>query len=433
MSSWNPIRSPLAWLLIAALAVRVAAGLWAQSRVGPGQQFAFGDSDGYWKLAGTLARGEPYEYGAPPARIFRAPGYPLILASLFLLYGGEPPITAAIVLNAGLGTITVAGVYALAALLFDLRTARIAGAIAAFYPGAIGMSAFVLSEAAFCPLLIAQLFLSTLAWQAARVKQSVFWALAAGALGGAATLVRPSWLFFTPLAALIGLFGVRVIAQRLTISCCLIFGMAAIMAPWWVRNYHEVGHFVPTTLQVGASLYDGQSPHATGASNMSFVPEFAALEQRNPADNETYEYRLDRRLRHAAVDWMTTHPGRVLQLAGIKFLRLWNVWPNEAEFRSWPLRLAVFATYVPLLLLSLYGAWRFTGRGWPYILCWLPAGYFTAIHMIFVSSIRYREPVMLSLAVLAAAAVVFPSQPADRTLPTNAFPDQAAKMTLRER
>ncbi len=95
----------------------------------------------------------------------------------------------------------------------------------------------------------------------------------------------------------------------------------------------------------------------------------------------------------------------------MKFVRLWNVWPNEAEFRSWPLRVAVCATYVPLLLLAIVGAVRFTRLGWPYVLCWLPAVYFTLIHMVFVSSLRYREPAMLPLAVLAAGALVFYQMP----------------------
>jgi hypothetical protein len=64
------------------------------------------------------------------------------------------------------------------------------------------------------------------------------------------------------------------------------------------------------------------------------------------------------------------------------------------------------ATYTPVLILALVGGWRFATRGWPYALCLLPALYFTLLHVVFVSSIRYREPAMMTLIVLAAGAAV---------------------------
>ena len=118
--------------------------------------------------------------------------------------------------------------------------------------------------------------------------------------------------------------------------------------------------------------------------------------------SDGFEYRLDRRFRQAAWDWACANPGRVVQLAGIKFLRIWNFWPNEPSFAAWPVRLAVLASYLPLMLLAALGLRRAVGCGWPGALCWLPAVYFTLLHTVFVSSIRYRQPAMLGLIVLAA-------------------------------
>jgi hypothetical protein len=133
------------------------------------------------------------------------------------------------------------------------------------------------------------------------------------------------------------------------------------------------------------------------------MAKFEALEHAQDArSTETFEYRLDRRLAREASDWAWANPGRAAELAWIKFLRIWNIWPNEPAFRGWGARLVMAVCYVPLLALSLIGAWRFTRLGFPYALAWLPAVYLTLLHMIFVGSIRYREPAMLALAVLAA-------------------------------
>ena len=105
------------------------------------------------------------------------------------------------------------------------------------------------------------------------------------------------------------------------------------------------------------------------------------------------------------LDWARAHPLRVAQLAGVKVLRTWNLWPNEPGLSSWPVRIAVCCTYLPVLLLGIVGAGRTIRLGWPYILCWLPALYFTLLHAVFVGSIRYRQPAMFGLIVLAAGVV----------------------------
>ena len=227
-----------------------------------------------------------------------------------------------------------------------------------------------------------------------------------------ATLVRPSWLPFTAFAIAIALVLDSHRRRQLLIGAAMAAALAVAMLPWWIRNAQVTGRFVATSLQAGASLYDGLNPMADGSSNMTFVPDFTAAEHtaEHAADQaggerDTFEYRLDRRMHGAAVEWAKANPSRVAQLAWIKFARIWNVWPNDPSFRSWPLRLAVFFTYTPLLILGLVGIWRFSPRGWPYVLAWLPAVYLTLLHMVFVGSIRYREPAMLALTVLAAGVL----------------------------
>jgi hypothetical protein len=419
------------WAVLAlALILRLMVGVWWQSRLAPGERFEFGDSEAYWVLAQQIAHGEPYQYGSPDARVFRMPGYPALLAVLLRLFGDLMPVMYARAASAVFGTATVAAVYWLAALLYDRRTGLVAALAAACYPGAIAMSIVVLSEAPFCPLYLAQLAAWVKCWQSGEPRKSLIWAVISGLLGGLATLVRPDWLLFAPFAAVVGLVLIKIdtrtsspghrlgsapatdVRRIFKHIAVMLLVLAAVMTPWWWRNARVVGHFVPTTLQVGASLYDGLNPKANGASEMSFVPGFIKEEQRHPsADDEAFEYRLDRRLWKAAWQWAIAHPSRVAKLAVWKLSRMWNVWPNDPRNRGGLVRLVTAITYVPAIVLALVGVWRTRGQAWPAALCWLPAVYLTLLHVVFVSSVRYREPPMLGLLIFTAAALTRGTRP----------------------
>lgn len=395
-------------LVLLALVVRlVAAWVWQARLAG---QFGFGDSLSYWQLGQHLGLGQPYRFGEQIGWIFRMPGYPALLAPIFWLAGPEASPLWGRALGAILGSLTVLGAWALARQLFGPRAGLIAAAMTAFYPGAIAASVLILSEAPFCPLMLANLLFWVWAEQSPGRGRAAGWALAAGVVAGLGTLVRPSWLLFLPFAAAVALVGWGGRKRRLALVAVMVLGLLVMMTPWWLRSLRLCGHFVPTTLQAGASLYDGWNPQATGASDMRFVGEFFGAYYRNPPQlpaeyPAAWEDYIDQRMGQAAVRWAKEHPGQVLSLAGTKFVRLWNLWPNEAALARWWIRLGVLITYLPLLLLGLVGAGLSIRRGFPYVLCWLPAVYFTLLHMIFVSSIRYREPAMLGLMVLAAGVV----------------------------
>ncbi len=424
----------LALILALALAVRLTVAACWQSRLDG--RFGFGDSESYWTLGRAVAGGQPYRYGSDDAEVFRTPGYPVILAPIFLLGGNEPPVMWARVESAVLGTLAVLCVWWLGRMLFDERTGLIAAAVAAFYPGAIAVGVLVLSESPFCVLMLVQLALWTLALRASEVgvagakrsdapeplghrlwlcrqppgRNALLLAVAAGLAAGAATLVRPSWLLFTPMAVLISVVVCGQKLRHLRIGAAVLLGLIVAMTPWWVRNAQVTSRFVPTTLQVGASLYDGLNPAATGASDMDFVDRFAEKvrsqsDESQEQPSEPFEVRLDRRLRTEAIHWAMSNPTRAAKLAAVKVMRTWNIWPNEPSLSAWPVRLAVALTYTPILILGILGAAGTIRLGWPYILCWLPAVYFTMLHAVFIGSIRYRQPAMLGLIVLAAGVV----------------------------
>ncbi|HAY81430.1 MAG TPA: hypothetical protein DCY79_16625 [Planctomycetaceae bacterium] len=395
-------------ILCMAFAVRLAAATWWQARLPDATSFAMPDSESYWYLGTTVAHGKPYQFGTDKSKIFRAPGLPVLLGCLFVVTQDEKTVWPARLWGCVFGTATVAAIMWLARLLFDSGTSLVAGLLATFYPGGIVMSIMILSESPFCLLMVLHLICWTLAWKATGRRQQLLYAGLGGLIAGLGVLTRPSWLLLIPFALLIAVaLGPRR-KDHLAIGGAMLLGLVIIMTPWWVRNYRITGHLVPTTLQVGASLYDGLNPQATGASNMDFVAPFYTAELALEASAEAplpdvFEYRLDRRMRDAAVTYAREHPGRAIQLAGIKLVRMWNLWPNANEFGNLTARLVVLIGYLPLLCLALCGVYQYARRDWPYLLCCLPAIYFTCLHMIFVSSIRYRQPAMLVLIVLAAA------------------------------
>ncbi|MGD9631977.1 MAG: ArnT family glycosyltransferase [Pirellulales bacterium] len=398
-------------LMILALVVRLAfLGVWQRTHAVDPQRFEFPDSASYWELGRHLAAGEPYEAGVSVRRVERAPGYPLLLATMFRVVGQDATPTSARVMGAMLGALTVGAVYWLARQIFGVQAAWLSSAIVALYPEAIAISVLPLSDGPFCLWMMLQFC----AWRwATHTQSSSGWgvAAAAGVLGGVATLTRPSWLLFSPLLTVMWTLATRFDGRQLRLSGVMLLSLAATMMPWWIYASRVAGSFVATTLWVGPSLYDGLSPTADGSSEMSFVPRFEAqlraadAQAAAAADTAPFEARFDRMMRDEAIHWAAQHPAKLLRLAGTKLLRMWNVWPNEAQFRSGLVRLVVCISYTPIVLLAIYGAWHFRQQRPDVLMLLLPAAYFSLLHAIFIGSLRYRQGAMLTLAILAGAAL----------------------------
>jgi len=408
-------------VLIAALVSRFLAAVVLQAyieRARTGRLCVFPDTEYYWMLAQTIRHGRPYEIieGATASyRAMRTPGYPLFLAACQGLFGES---TLAVRLVQGvLGAASVGMVFVLTRRLDASSRPRsgagtvypvaalAAATLAAINPYYVGISELLLSEALFIPLALACLWGLAVLWRepdepdSIKPGGSVLIAIAAGAAGGAAVLTRPSFLLFLP-AALIWWLVIRAFShdRRLfkdAARSALIFtiGFVIVMSPWWYRNARTYGRFVPTSVWLGACLYDGLSPAATGASDMRFreAPDIRGLG----------EIEQDQELTRRAIEFVRENPARALQLGKIKLGRYWSPWPNAVEFQSPVLAIASTVIVIPVYALLLAGVWNRRRDPRALVLAAGPLIYFCAVHLVFVSSIRYRIPGEIIAAPLA--------------------------------
>jgi len=433
------MRAPSLWrILELALLARVSAAVaveWYVRRQGTPRVCVFDDAEYYWSLAGTIRQGTPYEvveWGDIPHFALRTPGYPAFLAACQTILGDRP--LGARLVQAGLGMLTVWLVYRLSReiagknegssiALGERSTGRpdgrpwtvplLAAALAAVHPYAVVMSVLILSEAVFVPLMLTALWGMAGVWNgiaagpAAGSRRALLIAFGVGAASGAAILVRPSWALFVPAMLAVWAWGVVVapgVPPRLRILIAarivavVLLGLAVVMSPWWVRNARVFGRFVPTAVWMGASLYDGLNPSATGASDMKFLeaPDIWPLD----------ELDQDRELRRRALEFVQDQPGRALELARFKLARYWSPWPNAEGFRWPPLAVASTLVVVPLLALTALGLWHRSRDPRAWVLLAGPLCYFCILHMVFASSMRYRIPGELPAMGLAAVGVM---------------------------
>lgn len=411
MSVRNIIQhKPLLLILLTALAIRLVLAVAVQHRLEHVWQRDFviaGDAEGYWELGVRLADGEEYSLYSPPRFVMRMPGFPVFLAGCVRLADGiglsHERFLVVRLLLAVVGTGACWLVYRLGWALADRTTGLIAAALTAVSPILVGFSVLILSETLFAACLVASLlamhrvvtFSVQTPLRPTSCAHNVGRCLLAGSLIAVACYVRPSWLLAAPLFAGALILSSPRQGTRWLYGGFVLIGVAATLAPWTYRNYRVTGHPIPTTLWVGASLYDGLNPTANGDSDMTFFEDDNLMTQLS-------EYEVDHHYRRKAAEFVRQHPLRTLELAGLKLQRYFNIWPNAAQFQDWRLRTAVSVFTVPFLLLAIRGCWLCRKQPWTWLLTLGPILYFAAVHAVFVGSIRYRLPTEYPLAVLSA-------------------------------
>jgi 4-amino-4-deoxy-L-arabinose transferase-like glycosyltransferase len=237
--------------------------------------FAFGYEMG--RVARALDTGygfaDPFRgHTGPTAWV--PPLYPWILAADFRLFGIYSAVAAWVMLafDCVLNALMVRTTWEIAARCFNRKVAVWSAWIWALYPAAMQYAVrwvweMTLTAFLFSCVLVLALRMRRIG-EAGDVQAEPGvgqWAVF-GLLWGLIALTNPSLLLFLPACGLWILWGIRRKAWPRQIGAAALAAviLVACVAPWMYRNWRVFHEWVPLRANLGAELYLGNGPGATG-------------------------------------------------------------------------------------------------------------------------------------------------------------------------
>lgn len=204
------------------------------------------DTGSYLQPALNLLAGHGFsQQEAPPFTpdLRRTPAYPLFIALIYGVFGQHPLFVAGA--QVLISAVTAGFAYFLGRQLLTGREARLGGLLLALSLGAIVYSVYLLTETLFTLLLLGVSY----ALAIHRAKGQKRWLVGGGLLAGMAMLCRPIALFYTPLVALLILFGHRGRWREGIWATLPFLGViTVVVAPWLLRNYQVIGSPMLSTI-----------------------------------------------------------------------------------------------------------------------------------------------------------------------------------------
>ena len=263
-------------------------------------------SDGviYVSLARKLIAGEPYFIGETFS--YWPPGYPLYLASWLALIRSQA--VAIVASNVAVFVAGALGVWTLARRVGDAAVVRMALAIFVVWPNLAFQAGMPEKEQVLAALLP---WIVSAALLVGSAKVPFRQCLLVGLLLGVAILVQPVLLLFPLVLLCYWLICSREPGASLRMLAFTVLGLAVVVAPWTMRNYRVLDHFVLVSTNGGFGLYGANNPKAEGG----YLKEWPDDLMRMP------EVEADREARLRAVAWIQSNPGRFLELALEKNVR----------------------------------------------------------------------------------------------------------------
>ncbi len=390
------------WLVFAvALLLRAGWGMWRMAHDQGDVSLEFPDEQQYWRMATSFAQGDGLrdEFGF---RATRMPLYPGMLSIFTQMPSG---ILLAKVSHWLFGAGAAMLVAMLGRQLFSPAVGIVAGLLVAFDPFLIFFSSLLLTETLFILVSIALYLCMRPMMMCKPVDQGWSNWLVVGLMSAVCVYVRESCLGLVMLMWLWLVFCAKARTRAIGGAALAMLVVVVALWPWAARNSRVAGEWCWLTHRGGVSLYDGVGPQADGSSDLGDVQMMSEV-------RDLDETAWNRWFMTASWESMRHDPARIVKLAGVKLLRLWNPLPNVETYQSSAVRAISAIWTIPIYGFALVGAWRLSrigGSGKWRITVWLllPVIYISGVHCLFVGSVRYRLPAMPMLELLAAWAVVW--------------------------
>jgi len=353
-------------------------------------------------VASALRLAQTGEFWVAGDRAWEMPGTALFYAAIIRAFGAAHLVPVARAAQSVLLIVQALLVgWTTWRVFHDKWAAAIAALITAFYPFFLFYQGLLLSETLFNTLLVAS-FACLYWWRdcGARLDSSF---LATCLCFAAATMTKATLTVFPVMllaATAYSCLGWRR-AGAVFLAASVTF--AALMSPWWIRNYQLFDAFVPFSTSAAKNLYLGNNrnnPHAGVYWRTDAEPDVMARIEAI-ADERARQSAYSK----AATDYIAAEPVAFFNRAARKFVRFWNVVPNAEAYSGNVYRIISALSFGPVLLLAAFCAllWRRTARA--LLPIYLLIGYFTLVHMVTIASLRYRLPIEPFLIVMAASTL----------------------------
>jgi 4-amino-4-deoxy-L-arabinose transferase-like glycosyltransferase len=355
-------------------------------------------------LADSLLRGHGYSSpfgGSTGPTAFIAPGYPTLIAGIFLLFGtySFPSAIAIMAFQILVSLVTIWLMMHIAREVLDEQTAVLAGLFWAlslpilFIPTIFWETS--LSACAMVGLIAAAL-------RCDRVPSLRLW-IALGAGCGVVALVNPALL-----PSILAILGWIAWATWKRLRMAPLLGLLALLlvySPWPIRNAYRFHAFLPTRTTVGFELWMGNRPGATGYLNESLFPMYDKQELASYIAKGELAYTRDKS--DAAKTYILAHPGIFAHMTLRRIIRFWTGTGNNPGSIFYAIHALVTSGFGFAALLLLYRGRR---RAFAMLMA-LPLLLFPIPYYITHAEFRYRLVIDPIMTILAAYAV---TQFADR-------------------